>query len=81
VSRLDGPRLKPANGRAATSLVVLLHGYGADGNDLIDLARAWAPVMPGTAFISPHRAAGNGFRSRSPICISSGRACSERRPG
>jgi len=54
VTRLDGPRLKPANGRPATSLVVFLHGYGADGNDLIDIGRAWAPVMPGTAFVSPH---------------------------
>jgi phospholipase/carboxylesterase len=54
VTRLDGPRLKPANGRPATSLVVLLHGYGADGNDLIDIGRAWAPMMPGTAFVSPH---------------------------
>jgi phospholipase/carboxylesterase len=54
VTALDGPRLAPANGRPATSLVVLLHGYGADGNDLIDLARAFAPVLPGTAFVSPH---------------------------
>ena len=51
---LDGPRLAPANGRPATSLVVLLHGYGADGNDLIDIGRALAPVMPATAFASPH---------------------------
>jgi len=54
LTRLDGPRLKPANGKPATSLVVLLHGYGADGNDLIDVARTWAPVLPGTAFASPH---------------------------
>jgi phospholipase/carboxylesterase len=54
VTSLDGPRLRPANGKPATSLVVLLHGYGADGNDLIDLARAWAPHLPGTAFASPH---------------------------
>jgi len=54
LTRLDGPRLKPANGRPATSLVVLLHGYGADGNDLIDIGRALAPVLPGTAFASPH---------------------------
>jgi phospholipase/carboxylesterase len=51
---LDGPRLEPANGGPATSLVVLLHGYGADGNDLIDIGRALAPLMRGTAFVSPH---------------------------
>src|SRR5690606_13868118 len=36
------------------SLVVFLHGYGADGNDLIDLGRQLAPVLPDTAFVSPH---------------------------
>ena len=51
---LDGPRIAPASGGQATSLVVFLHGYGADGNDLIDIGRAWAPVLPGTAFVSPH---------------------------
>lgn len=51
---LDGPRLRPRNGGAPDSLVVLLHGYGADGRDLIDLGNAWADLLPGTAFISPH---------------------------
>lgn len=32
-------------------IVVLLHGYGANGEDLLDLARAWA--LPNTLFISP----------------------------
>jgi phospholipase/carboxylesterase len=52
--KLDGPRIPPLSGRAAKSLVVFLHGYGADGNDLIDIGRMWAPVMPDTAFVSPH---------------------------
>jgi phospholipase/carboxylesterase len=50
---LDGPRLEPKSG-TAKNLVVFLHGYGADGNDLIDLGRAWAPQLPDTAFVSPH---------------------------
>jgi phospholipase/carboxylesterase len=50
---LDGPRIHPAGG-PAKSLVVFLHGYGADGNDLIDIGRIWAPMMPETAFVSPH---------------------------
>jgi phospholipase/carboxylesterase len=50
---LDGPRIVPAGG-PAKSLVVFLHGYGADGNDLIDVGRIWAPLMPDTAFVSPH---------------------------
>ena len=50
---LDGPRVPAANGRA-DSLVVFLHGYGADGNDLIELGRQWRALLPGTAFVSPH---------------------------
>jgi phospholipase/carboxylesterase len=34
-------------------LVVLLHGYGADGRDLIALGQAWQPVLPGAAFVAP----------------------------
>ena len=45
--RLDGPRLAPASGRAR-NLVVFLHGYGADGNDLIDIGRAWQHLLPDT---------------------------------
>jgi phospholipase/carboxylesterase len=50
---LTGPRIAPAGG-PAKSLVVFLHGYGADGSDLIDIGRLWAPLMPETAFVSPH---------------------------
>lgn len=51
---LDGPRLPPASGRPAKSLVVFLHGYGANGDDLIEIGRLWASVLPDTAFASPH---------------------------
>lgn len=50
---LDGPRLPAASGRA-TSLAVLLHGYGADGNDLIELGAQWRRLLPDTAFAAPH---------------------------
>ena len=51
---LDGPRLAPASGGKAKQLVVLLHGLGADGNDLISLAPILARVLPKAAFVSPH---------------------------
>lgn len=51
--QLDGPRLAPIAGGAAKQLVVFLHGYGADGNDLIGLGREWAPLLPHAAFVSP----------------------------
>ena len=52
-AELDGPRLEPRSG-TAKKLVVFLHGYGADGNDLIDIGRAWQPLLPDAAFLSPH---------------------------
>ena len=54
IAMLDGPRIAPASGGPARSLVVFLHGYGADGNDLIGLGPVLAPLLPDTAFVSPH---------------------------
>ena len=53
MSTLEGPRVDAASGEAK-SLVILLHGYGADGNDLIGLAQPLAQVLPDTAFVSPN---------------------------
>ncbi len=49
---------------AATALVVFLHGYGADGADLLGLADVLGPQLPGVAFVAPdapERCAGGGF--------------------
>ncbi|SOD89895.1 alpha/beta hydrolase [Caenispirillum bisanense] len=51
---LTGPSARPADGAPPRRLVVLLHGYGADGNDLIGLAPVLARTMPDAAFHSPH---------------------------
>jgi phospholipase/carboxylesterase len=67
-AQLDGPRLEPRSG-TAKRLVVFLHGYGADGNDLIEIGRAWQPLLPDTAFVSPHAPAGRqwfGLTFRDP---------------
>lgn len=53
MSILEGPRADATSGKA-TSLVILLHGYGADGNDLFGIAQALAPHLPNTAFRSPN---------------------------
>jgi phospholipase/carboxylesterase len=50
---IDGPRIEPKSG-PAKQLVVFLHGYGADGNDLIEIGRAWQQLLPNAAFVSPH---------------------------
>jgi len=54
LTHLNGPALPPASGGRAKQLVVLLHGLGADGNDLISLAPQIARVLPDAAFISPN---------------------------
>ncbi|MDX1540934.1 MAG: phospholipase [Geminicoccaceae bacterium] len=50
---LDGPRRAPRSGQRPKQLVVLLHGVGADGNDLIGLVPAIAPALPDAAFVAP----------------------------
>ena len=51
---LSGPARKPRSGGSAKQLVVLLHGWGADGPNLIDLADALAPALPDAQFIAPN---------------------------
>ena len=51
---LDGPIRAPAASGAAQSLVIFLHGYGSNGDDLIGLADYWRQALPTTAFASPN---------------------------
>ena len=54
IPQIDGPRHQPASGGPAKQLIVLLHGLGADGNDLIQLAPMLAQAFPEAALVSPH---------------------------
>lgn len=54
VTQIDGPRQAPAQGDRAEQLVILVHGYGADGQDLIGLAPYFARVLPHAAFVAPN---------------------------
>jgi phospholipase/carboxylesterase len=51
---LDGPRFAPAAGEGAKELIILLHGLGADGNDLIALAPLFSRILPEAAFVAPN---------------------------
>jgi phospholipase/carboxylesterase len=51
---LSGPSRPPAAGGTPSRLVILVHGLGADGNDLIGLAPYWAPLLPTAEFLSPN---------------------------
>jgi len=51
---LDGPSVAPKAGGKARQLIVFLHGYGSNGDDLIALAPYWADILPEAAFLSPN---------------------------
>jgi phospholipase/carboxylesterase len=52
MAELDGPRWGPASKATPKQLVVLCHGVGADGHDLIDLAPTWSHALPDALFVS-----------------------------
>ena len=54
VAQITGPSVAPKSGGAAKQLVVLLHGIGADGNDLIGLAPFYQVMLPDALFVAPN---------------------------
>jgi len=50
---LKGPEAKPKSGGKAKQLVILLHGLGANGEDLFGLVPYFAKVLEDAHFISP----------------------------
>ncbi|MBI2255212.1 MAG: dienelactone hydrolase family protein [Proteobacteria bacterium] len=52
--KLDGPSHPPLNGSKPEQVVVFLHGYGSNGDDLISLAPYLAPALPEAEFLSPN---------------------------
>jgi phospholipase/carboxylesterase len=48
------PSWGPASKSAPRQLVILCHGVGADGHDLIDLAPYWSQALPDAVFVAPH---------------------------
>src|SRR5690348_938173 len=54
LGQLPGPGRPPLAGGKPRRLVILLHGLGADGNDLIGLQQYWGRLLPDAEFISPN---------------------------
>ncbi|HEV2867514.1 MAG TPA: dienelactone hydrolase family protein [Allosphingosinicella sp.] len=54
MSITSASRLAPASGRAPRQIVLLLHGYGSNGADLISLAPHWRPLLPDALFVAPN---------------------------
>ena len=50
---LTAHRRPARSGDRPCRLVMLLHGYGADGQDLLGLAPYWAEALPDCAFVAP----------------------------
>ena len=46
--------MQPRSGAAPKSLVLLLHGFGSSGTDMISLAPQWQDALPDTLFLAPH---------------------------
>lgn len=53
-AHITGPARKPRSGAAPKQLVVLLHGWGADGANLIDLADMFVSALPDAYFVAPN---------------------------
>ena len=51
---LDSIIIKPENNNEIKHAIVLLHGYGGDGNDISLLALNWKRFLPNTIFICPN---------------------------
>lgn len=53
VSQLTGPRILSRSG-ITQNLVIFLHGYGSNGDDLISIGAEWINALPNTSFVSPN---------------------------
>ena len=53
-TKLEGPRFGPIRGNKPKQLFILLHGVGADGQDLIELAPTLSQAFPDASFVSPN---------------------------
>ena len=51
---VNGKSLQPRSGSDPQQIVVLLHGYGSSGADMIALAPHWQEVLPDALFLAPH---------------------------
>jgi hypothetical protein len=70
--QLDGPRLLPRSGGKPDSLVILLHGVAANGNDLLFLAHAWQAYLSRIRNSSPPTLR---FRVTMRLSAGNGSAC------
>lgn len=51
---VNGSSLQPLSGGTPKQVVLLLHGYGSNGADLISLAPHWQQALPDALFLAPN---------------------------
>ena len=51
---VNGASLQPLSGAKPKQIVILLHGYGSNGADLISLAPHWQQALPDALFLAPN---------------------------
>lgn len=54
VKIVNGSSRQPLSGQAPKQIVLLLHGYGSNGADLISFAPRWQHAMPDALFLAPN---------------------------
>lgn len=83
VKIVNGASLQPRSGSSPGKIVLLLHGFGSSGSDMIALAPTWQEAMPDALFLAPHApqrcAFGQGYqwwalRELSPLALAAGAA-------
>ena len=53
MKKLEGNFLPPRSGKAK-QVVIFLHGYGANGDDLLSIGEEWGRELPDAVFLSPN---------------------------
>jgi len=63
---VNGASCQPLSGGPPRQLVLLLHGYGSNGADLISFAGEWQTILPDALFLAPNApqscGAGRGYQ-------------------
>lgn len=58
---VNGSSLQPKSGGKPKQIVLLLHGFGSSGGDMISLAPTWQQALPDALFLAPHAPQRSGF--------------------
>lgn len=58
---VNGASLQPRSSTAPKQIVLLLHGYGSNGADLISMAPHWQTLLPDALFLAPNAPQRTGY--------------------